>query len=78
LAILLGRVLPLQVNIKEQDHEAKMASRRQLLTELRARGISIERGVFIGDDDRVLDAEIIEPPPVMRDDGTPLPGANGG
>jgi hypothetical protein len=31
---LLGRVLPLQVNVKEQDHEAKMASRRDLLKEL--------------------------------------------
>jgi hypothetical protein len=31
--------------------------------------------VFIGDNDRVLDAEIIEPPPLVRDDGTTLPEA---
>jgi hypothetical protein len=73
-ATLLGRVLPLQVSVKDGD-EDRMASRRQLLTELKSRGIVIERGVFIGDNDRVLDAEIIEPPPVVKDDGTPVPGA---
>jgi hypothetical protein len=73
-ATLLGRVLPLQVSVKDGD-EDRMASRRQLLTELKSRGIVLERGVFIGDNDRVLDAEVIEPPPVVKDDGTPVPGA---
>jgi hypothetical protein len=68
-------VLPLQVNVKEADHEAKMASRRDLLKELKSRGVTIERGVFIGVNDRVLDAEIIERPPLVRDDGTTVPGA---
>jgi hypothetical protein len=52
-----------------------MASRRQLLTELKARGTTIERGLFIGDNDRMLDAEIIDPPSLVRDDGTPVPEA---